>query len=68
MENTQISYSYAYGRLNAGVITFADHFKIMAQLKGIKVSDEAHAYMKEMLVTMSEETVVESAEYFKKCS
>ena len=52
MENTQISYSYAYGRLDAGIICFADHFKIMAQMKGIKVSDEANAYMKELLVSM----------------
>ena len=65
MENTQISYPYAYGRLDAGVITFADHFAVMARLNGIEVSDEAHAYMKELLTKMSEETVVEAAEHFK---
>jgi len=65
MENTQISYPYAYGRLDAGVICFADHFKIMAQMKGINVSDEAHAYMKELLVTMSEETQAKATEHFE---
>ncbi len=65
MENTQISYPYAYGRLDAGVICFADHFSVMARLKGIEVSDEAHAYMKELLHQLSKETIIEATEHFE---
>jgi hypothetical protein len=63
---SRICYPYAYGRLDAGVNTFADHFRMMARMKGIEISDEAHAHMKEMLEALSRDTDASATEHYTK--
>jgi hypothetical protein len=63
---TQICYPYAYGRLNTGVNTFADHFRMMAHMKGFDIDEELFAYMKEMLETLSKETDDSAREHYAK--
>jgi hypothetical protein len=64
--NRTPSYPYAYGSLDAGIRTFANHFEMMARMKGFDIDEELFAYMAETLVEMGDSVREKACDHHQK--
>ncbi len=63
--NQALCYPYAYGALDAGLDNFANHFEMLARMKGFDIDSELFAFMKEELNKLGDEVHNKSAEHKK---
>jgi len=62
-EEENISYPYAYGRLNSGFDMLANMLQWECMRKGIEIDDEVVDILQEMVQNLQKKAVVESYEH-----